>query len=259
MSDSCSRPAGCALVTGASRGIGKVVALRLAQQGYWIGVNFRAAREQAEEVVRVIKQSGGRAVALQADVGIEDEASGLVSRVESELGPVDVLINNAGITRDRLVLQMSEEDWDATWQINLAGARAAARRALDSMQSRHGGRIVNLSSVVAATGNAGQANYAAAKAAVLGLTRELAVAGAPYGVCVNCVIPGYILTDATAHLSDDQRAAWMQRIPMRRPAGPEDVAEVVTFLVRREAWYLTGQCIAVDGGLLAAAGGGLAS
>jgi len=172
---------------------------------------------------------------------------------------IDVLINNAGITRDRLVLQMSEQDWDDIWHVDLAGARAAAFAALRAMVERKHGRIVNLGSVVGATGNAGQANYAAAKSAILGLTRGLALQAAKHGVTVNCVIPGYIATDATAHLTEEQQSFWLDRIPIGQPGTPEDVAEAVIFLTRPEARYITGQCIAVDGGLLAESGGGLAS
>lgn len=259
MSDSPLHPPGAALVTGASRGIGRHVALRLADCGYAVGVNFRGSVREAEDVVRAVAERGGRALSLQADLGVPEQAAQLVQRTEQELGPIEVLVNNAGITRDRLLLQMAEEDWDATWLVDLAGARAVARAALRSMRTRKRGRIVNVGSVVGATGNAGQSNYAAAKSALMGLTRELALQGARHGVTVNCVIPGYIITDATAHLTDEQQEAWLSRIPMHCYAGPADVAAVVMFLLMEDAWYITGQCLAVDGGLLAAAGGGLAS
>jgi 3-oxoacyl-[acyl-carrier protein] reductase len=169
------------------------------------------------------------------------------------------LVNNAGITRDRLLVQMTQEDWDSAWMTNLVGARAAARTALGLMSERGSGSIVNVSSVVAAIGNAGQANYAAAKAAIHGLTRDLAVRAAAWNVSVNCVVPGYIMTDATAQLSERQREAWLRRIPMGRPATPAEVADTVIFLGADQTGYITGQCLAVDGGLLAAAGFGLAS
>lgn len=229
------------------------MALGLATHGLAVGVNYRDARADAENVVRSIADGGGKALALQADVSHTEQAEALVQQVEDELGPLNVLINNAGITRDRLVLQMSEQDWDATWLTDLAGARAAARIALGFMRTRGFGRIVNLGSVVGATGNAGQANYAAAKAAVLGLTRALAVEAAPHGVTVNCVVPGYIVTDATAHLTGEQQEAWFRRIPMRRSATPKEVADLILFLAGPQASYITGECIAVDGGLLAAA------
>jgi 3-oxoacyl-[acyl-carrier protein] reductase len=247
-----------ALVTGASRGIGREVALLLAERQYRVAVHFRAARDEADRVVEDIRQRGAHAEAIQADLAVDAEAATLVERVENALGPLSVLVNNAGITRDRLLLQMSVEDWDATWCTDLAGARAVARAALRSMYARGYGRIVNVSSVVGATGNAGQANYAAAKSAIFGLTRELAVMAGPSGVTVNCVTPGYITTDATAHLTERQREAWFAQIPMGRAATARDVAELVVFLTGDSAAYITGQCIAVDGGLLAAAGRSLA-
>lgn len=248
-----------ALVTGASRGIGKAVALRLASQGLAVAVNYRSSAAQADAVAECIRRDGGRALALQADMSDAGQAAGLVARVEAELGPVGVLINNAGITQDRLVIQMSTEDWDATWCTDLAGTRAVSRVALESMRRRGGGSIVNVSSVVGVVGNAGQANYAAAKSAVLGLTREFAVQGAPDNVRVNCVVPGYIVTDATAHLTGPQRQAWMSHIPMGRFAAVDEVVGTIVFLAGAESSYLTGQCIAVDGGFLAAAGMGLES
>jgi 3-oxoacyl-[acyl-carrier protein] reductase len=180
-------------------------------------------------------------------------------RAEDELGPLDLLVNNAGITRDRLLVQMTEAEWDDTWMTNLVGARSAARTALGFMRERGSGSIVNLSSVVAAMGNAGQANYAAAKAAIHGLTRDLAVQAAESNVSVNCVVPGYIMTDATAHLSERQREVWLRRIPMGRPATPAEVADTVLFLGADQTGYITGQCLAVDGGMLALAGFGIAS
>lgn len=251
------RDAGSALVTGASRGIGKVVALGLAARGYRVALNYRSSAATAEQVARAIRARGGRAVTLKADMSDTTQARELVARAELDIGPLSVLVNNAGITRDRLLLQMSEQDWEATWLTDLAGPRAAGRAAMSTMMQR-GGRIINVGSVVGLTGNAGQANYAAAKAALLGLTRELALQGAAHGVLVNCVVPGFIETDATAHLTDGQREAWIHRIPMRRSAEPEDVAEAIFFLASNRAAYITGQCIAVDGGLLAAGGHGLA-
>jgi 3-oxoacyl-[acyl-carrier protein] reductase len=250
---------GSALVTGASRGIGRVIALRLASLGWPVAVNYRAGKAQADEVVAHIRAHGGRAVALQADVAVPTEAAGLVLRAEEALGPLVAAVNNAGITRDRLLLQMSDEDWESTWDTDLAGPRALARAAVRSMAPHGSGRLINVGSVVGVTGNAGQANYASAKSALLGLTRELAISCASSGVTVNCVVPGYIATDATAHLNDQQRHRWLERIPMGRFAQPEEAAEIVVFLCGEGSSYITGQCIAVDGGLLAAQGGGLSS
>jgi 3-oxoacyl-[acyl-carrier protein] reductase len=248
-----------ALVTGASRGIGKAVALRLASQGVAVAINYRSSAREAESIVRCIEDTGGRAVALRADMADPSEAAALVEKVEEALGPLHVLVNNAGITRDRLVIQMSAEDWDATWCTDLAGSRALSRVALNSMRLRGAGSIVNVSSVVGVTGNAGQANYAAAKSAVLGLTRDFAVRAACYNVRVNCVVPGYIVTDATSHLTESQREAWMSQIPMGRFATVDEVAGIIVFLTSADSSYLTGQCIAVDGGFLAAAGMGFES
>jgi 3-oxoacyl-[acyl-carrier protein] reductase len=246
-----ARERGAALVTGASRGIGREIAVLLANRGHAVAIHYRNSAPDAREVVRRIRADGGKATHLQADLSEECESIALVTKAEQELGPLEILVNNAGGTRDRLVLSMKEADWDAMWRTNLTSARMLCRQALDSMRPRTYGRIVNLSSVVGVTGNAGQANYAAAKSAVLGLTRGLAILAAPYGITVNCVVPGYIHTDATSHLDAGQRAAWIDRIPMCRAAEPIEVAEVVTFLASEHAGYVTGQSIAVDGGLLA--------
>jgi len=248
---------GAALVTGASRGIGRVIALEIASHSVPVVVNYRQARTEAEDVARLIEQRGGQAAVLQADLSHREEAEGLFARAEAAAGPIEIVINNAGAIRDRLVVQMSESDWDVTWSTNLSGARTIARHALTAMCRRQSGRIVNIGSVVGAVGNPGQANYSAAKSALMGLTRELSIIGAAHGVTVNCVVPGYIVTDATAHLSDSQRAAWLSRIPMGRYATPEEVSDLVLFLSSRSAGYVTGQCIAVDGGFSARAGAGL--
>jgi 3-oxoacyl-[acyl-carrier protein] reductase len=249
----------CALVSGGSRGIGRATALCLAAEGVPVAVNYRQAANEAEEVVSLIERHGGKAVALQADVARASEAAALVRRTAEALGTIGYLVNNAGITRDRLLLQMSESDWDAIWATDLAGARTLAREALVYMLPAGFGRVVNVSSVVGSIGSPGQANYAAAKAAVDGLTRELATSCAPSGVTVNCVIPGYIATDATSQLTPEQQAGWFRRIPMGRSASAGEVASAITFLLSDEAGYITGQCLSVDGGLLAAAGRGWAS
>lgn len=247
--------AGAALVTGASRGIGRVIALQLGAAGTPVAINYCRGRDEANAVVSEIADAGGCAVALQADMSIRDEALGLYERAESKLGPVGVLINNAGITNDKLLIQMTPDDWDRTWLPDMNGPRALARLAGRMMASNAGGRIINISSVVGVAGNAGQANYAAAKAGLLGLTQELAVQLAGAGVTVNCVVPGYIVTAATAHLTAEQQSFWRKRIPTGRFGHAEEVASMVIFLAGSGAAYITGQCIGVDGGFLAASSG----
>lgn len=251
--------AGVALVTGASRGIGRVIALRLADAGHAVAVNFRTGAEEAERTVAAIQARGGHAVAVRADMSDPAQAVGLHDTVATLLGDVRVLVNNAGITRDRLVVQMSVEDWDVIWHTDLVGARALLKRTAARMCATGGGRIINLSSVVGSAGNAGQANYAAAKAAIQGLTREAAVRYAAHGITVNCIVPGYFETDATSHLTAEQAGVWMERIPAGRFGDVEDIAELTAFLAGGSAGYLTGQCIAVDGGFLASQGFGVAS
>jgi 3-oxoacyl-[acyl-carrier protein] reductase len=258
MSTTQTGATGAALVTGASRGIGKVVALRLASAGFDVAVNFRNSESEAQEVVAQIEHLGRRAVALRADISDMKQSSELCDRAVDALGPVRVLINNAGITRDRLVIQMSQEDWDIIWSTDLAGPRHVLAASASGMRGLGTSRIVNLSSVVGSAGNAGQSNYAAAKSALLGLTREAAVRYAPQGTTVNCVVPGYFVTDATSHLTEEQSDAWLHRIPLKRFGEVAEIADLVAFLVSDGASYITGQCIAIDGGFLAASGIGLA-
>lgn len=250
---------GGALVTGASRGIGRATALRLARDGHDVAVNFLRSRAEANDVAQRVQTLGRRAVCLASDMADPAAAVALFEDAEAQIGPIDVVVSNAGITRDRLMIQMTEDDWDSIWNTDLAGPRALCAAAIRTMSERGRGRIVTVGSVVGSLGNAGQANYASAKAAVEGLTRELAVVAAPHGITVNCVVPGYITTDAVAHLSDAQVAAWYERIPMRRNGTVEDIAEMIAFFAGPGSGYITGQCVAVDGGLLARAGAGLYS
>lgn len=253
MADFRSPPPGAILITGASRGIGKAIARRLVAMGRGIVVNYRSDAAAAQEVAAWLRAKGVESSALQADVSRPDAARELFARAETLLGPVSIVVNNAGITRDQLLLRMSDEDWHATWNTDLAGPRALAVCAARAMAARRGGRMVNISSVVGATGNAGQANYAAAKAALHGLTRDLAARHAAENVLVNCVVPGYFITDATSHLTEEQRQHWLRRIPINRFAMAEEAADLVAFLVGPGGSYITGQCIGVDGGYLAAA------
>ncbi len=241
-----------ALVTGSSRGIGRAVAQELARAGYDVCVNcsseqgLPAARELADALAA---DCGVRTLAVAANVADAQEAAALVDAACQEFGRVDVLVNNAGITRDGLIARMKEEDFDAVVGVNLKGTFNCCKAVAQRMMKQRFGRIVNMSSVVGVAGNAGQANYAASKAGVIGLTKSLARELASRNVTANAVAPGFITTDMTAALSDKQREAMTERIAARRLGAPEDVAALVRFLASDEAGYITGQVICVDGGM----------
>ena len=238
-----------ALVTGASRGIGRAVALRLAAEGASVALNYRAGREEAEAVAAEIAAAGGSAAVLQGDVSVAAEAEALVGAAEAALGGLDILVNNAGATRDNLLMRLSEEDWDAALNTNLKGAFLCAKAAIRPMLRQRFGRIVNMSSVVALTGNPGQANYAAAKAGLIGFTRTVAREVASRGVTVNALAPGFIETQMIESIPDDLRARILERIPLGRFGAPDDVAGCVAFLCGDDGAYITGQTISIDGGL----------
>jgi len=241
-----------AIVTGAVRGIGKAVALKLAQDGFTVVVNYRGDESVANEVCEEISALGGAALAVKADVTHADEVAALVETTMNDFGRVDVLVNNAGITRDTLMLRMKEEDWDAVLTTNLKGAFLCSKAVLRPMMRQRSGAIVNLTSVVGLVGNVGQANYAAAKAGLIGLTKSLAKEVGARNIRVNAVAPGFVNTRLTDVLSDDVRE-WAQKlIPLDRFGEPEDVADAVSFLVSPAARYITGNVLSVDGGMFMA-------
>jgi len=239
---------GCALVTGASRGIGAAIARGLAQDGWRVGVNYRSDRDAAEQVVAQIERDGGEAIALAADIADRGAPDELFAALESRFGgPVLVLVNNAGISRDDLTPSLGDEEWDDVIEIDLTAAFRLTRRALKPMLKARSGRIVNISSVVGLRANAGQANYAAAKAGLIALTKTAAIEVARRGITVNAVAPGWINTDMTAEVSKEL----LEAVPARRAGTPEDVAACVRFLASEQAGYVTGAVLSVDGGLAA--------
>jgi 3-oxoacyl-[acyl-carrier protein] reductase len=238
-----------ALVTGASRGIGRAVAMELAASGALVVVNYRGKEGAAADVVGAITAAGGTATAVQADVSQATECDRLLKMAIDTYGRLDILVNNAGITRDNLLLRMKEDEWDAVLNTNLRGVFLLTKAALRPMTKARGGRIINITSVVGLTGNAGQANYAAAKAGLIGFTKSVAREMASRNITCNAVAPGYIETDITSGLSDEIKSNVLNAIPLGRMGQPDDVARVVAFLASDAAAYLTGQTLAVDGGM----------
>jgi 3-oxoacyl-[acyl-carrier protein] reductase len=239
-----------ALVTGGSRGIGRAIALRLSKQGAAVAVCGRNL-DSAQIVADQIKAGGGRSLALVADVADTTQVSEVIGAIMEEWGRLDILVNNAGITRDNLLLRMSEEDWDAVMATNLKGAFNCSKAALRPMMKARWGRIVNISSVVGVSGNAGQANYVASKAGLIGFTKTLARELASRNITANAVAPGIIPeTGMTGDLGEDLIGKMVEQVPVGRPGTPEEVAHAVAFLVADESAYLTGQVIHVDGGMV---------
>ena len=240
-----------ALVTGSSRGIGAVIARRLAQAGARVALNYNANLQAATEVMRTITADGGDAIIIAGDVSDQTGAQETIKAVINRFGRIDILINNAGIHRDRLLLRMTPADFDEVLQVNLRGAFLCTRYVMPHLIRQHYGRVINISSVVGLTGNPGQANYAAAKAGLIGFTKAVAREVASRNVTVNAVAPGYIATGMVEDLSDEQRNQILERIPMGRFGTSDDVAETILFLSGKGAGYLTGQVLTIDGGLIA--------
>ncbi|MCZ2257059.1 3-oxoacyl-[acyl-carrier-protein] reductase [Sporosarcina sp. G11-34] len=239
-----------AIVTGASRGIGREIALQLAKEGAKVAVNYSGSKDKADEVVQLIKDAGGEAFAIQADVSNSDSVKNLVEKTIETYGSIDILVNNAGITKDNLLVRMKEDEWDDVININLKGVFLCTKGVTRQMMRQRAGKIVNVASIVGVSGNAGQANYVAAKAGVIGFTKTTAQELAARNINVNAVAPGFITTDMTDALDEDMKKQMLANIPLGKLGSPENVAKTVMFLLSDDAAYITGQTIHVDGGMV---------
>ena len=239
-----------ALVTGASRGIGRAIAIELARQGANVAVNYAGSEARAEAVVQEIEQMGLKSFKVQADVANESDVKEMVKAVTSKFGSLDILVNNAGVTKDNLLMRMKEAEFDQVINTNLKGVFVCTKAVTRQMMKQKSGKIINVASVVGVTGNPGQANYAAAKAGVIGLTKTTAKELASRNIYVNAVAPGFISTDMTDQLTEEQRAGMLAMIPLAKLGTPQEVASVVRFLASDDASYITGQTIHIDGGMV---------
>ncbi|AAK81497.1 3-oxoacyl-[acyl-carrier protein] reductase [Clostridium acetobutylicum] len=239
-----------AVVTGAGRGLGRAIALKLAAEGANLVVNYRSSEAETQKLIKEIEELGSKAVAVKADISKYDEAETIIKKALDEYGTVDILVNNAGITKDNLLLRMKEEDFDSVINVNLKGAFNCIKHTSRVMLKKKSGKIINISSVIGLIGNAGQVNYAAAKAGIIGMTKSVAKELASRGITVNAVAPGIIKSDMTDALTDKQRESIVAAVPLNKVGEAEDVANLVLFLASDLSSYITGQVINVDGGMV---------
>lgn len=239
-----------AVVTGASRGIGRAIALKLAEEGAKVVVNYSGSQAKAEEVVAMIQENGGEAIAVKASVSQTEEVTALMDAAVKTYGSLDILVNNAGITRDNLIMRMKEDEWDDVLNTNLKGVFLCTKAVTRQMMKQRAGRIINISSIVGVAGNAGQANYVAAKAGVIGLTKTTAKELASRNILVNAIAPGFIETEMTEQLPEDIKQGMLTQIPLAKLGQPEDIAKAVAFLASEDANYMTGQTLHIDGGMV---------
>ena len=239
-----------AVVTGGGRGIGRAVAVRLAKEGANVAISYRSNERAAEETAALVREAGAKCQTFKGDVASPEDVNALIKGTQEAFGRLDILVNNAGTTRDNLMLRMKEEEFDEVISTNLKGTYLCTRAVLRAMVRARWGRIVNVSSVVGISGNAGQANYSASKAGILGFTKSVAREVAARGITVNAVAPGYVETELTSGLSDEIKSSIKGQVPMGRFGAPEDISEAVAFLVGEGAAYVTGQTLTVDGGMV---------
>ncbi|URZ14338.1 3-oxoacyl-[acyl-carrier-protein] reductase [Clostridium felsineum] len=239
-----------AVVTGAGRGLGRAIALKLASEGAKLVVNYRNSEAETQKLVKEIEELGSEAISVKADISKFNEAETIIKKAVEKYGTVDVLVNNAGITKDNLLLRMKEEDFDNVINVNLKGSFNCTKHASRVMLKKKSGKIINISSVIGLVGNAGQVNYAAAKAGIIGMTKSVAKELASRGITVNAIAPGIIKSDMTDALKEEQRQQILETVPLKRVGTPEDVSNLVLFLASELSSYITGQVINVDGGMV---------